>query len=811
MDSFRSSDMIQDLSLSDWFKRPIKIATTDWQVGSHFNLKFDPWTLFWEDPANLSRISNYKMLQCTMKVKFVLNGNAFYYGRILASYNPLAPSDGLKQTRDPVDADFVGMSQKPHVFLNPTLSQGGTLELPFFYYRNAIDIVEKGWTDMGEVTASSLQILKHANGADVPITVSVFAWAENVVFSLPTHYEPQTSLLFSSPNKTLRDEFRAEAADEYGQGPISKPATTVARVAGALSKVPFIGNFARATEIGAKSLSSVASLFGYSAPTMLDKSQYIPVAKNTFAVTNLPSDNSKLSLDCKQEVSIDPAILGLNSDDEMTITGIASRESYLSNFNWRTTSVEEELLHNYYVDPCQARLYINPDSEDETHMTAPCVAALPFRYWRGTMRFRFQIVSSAYHKGRLKFVYDPHGGAASSPYNTAYTHVHDIEESTDFTIDVGWGQPDMFVQHVPNELIGNSGYAFATVPLPHASHSNGVLSVYVVNQLTVPNSIVSDNDVQVNVFVSMLDDFQVAQPTSDVFRWRLTSEPIVLPANFVAEAGTESQEMVEGEGQVNDPETLTTFASPASDEPNINHLFFGETVGSFKQLMKRFTLHEVFYNAPPAGYSLITNERTAYPVMGGYYPDVGGTLQIDVGRSEPYTFLSTNIINFLSPCYGGWRGSFRWCVDATEAASSSENFAYNSYSSSRTDVSRLWRTAITLPDPGSNITPALLLENLAPPSFDGSTRWSNLVNPIHTFEVPFYSNLRFLNPRRLPNFSSTGNLEPGYRVDVINSAPTAPGERINVAYNYVSTGEDFQLYFWLGPPVFYKELSLPGN
>jgi len=815
MDPFRGSDMIQDVQLSDWFKRPLKIASYQWDVGELLHETFDPWTLFWEDSANLNRIKNYKLLQCTLKVKFVVNGNSFYYGRLMAVYNPAHLDDEYKVTRSWVRADFINNSQKPHIYVNPTESQGGTLECPFFFPKNALDIVNKDWSKMGNITLSALQMLKHANGANAPVTVSVFAWAENVSYSVPTHYEPVTNLLFTSPNQRLRKEFLAEAGDEYGQGPVSKPASAVARVAGTLSQVPFIGNLARATEIGAKAVSGISSIFGYSSPTDLHRPMMIPTTTKNFAASNIPSDCAKLTMDCKQEVSIDPAILGLPPVDEMTISSIACRESFLTSFNWRVSDVEEQLLWNFYVDPCQAELYINPANEDETHMTAACVAALPFKYWRGTTRFRFQIVSSNYHKGRIKIVYDPHGGAGSSPYNTAYTHVHDIEEVRDFTMDVGWGQPDMFREHIPNALIGNSGYASSNSPLDPKLHSNGVLSIYVVNTLTVPNSVIQDNDIQVNCFISMLDDFQVAEPSDDVFRWRLTPEspPFPPPQQFHAEAGEEQSETdMSSEGWVSDPPSLTTFAAPASDEPNINHLFFGETICSYRQLVRRQQLQEILYKDSETLFSIETFFRTAFPAMGGFWPGSDSTMLTDIGRVQPYVYTSTNYINFITPCYAGYRGGFRWCFDTTNMTTAGAVFNNASYSVTRTSKAANTNLVTALEPPGTTSTKSVLLSRLGADGMSGTTRWNTVVNPVHTAEIPYYSNQRFRPARTKPVYSEVPELDTnGFKLDLIDNFSQDVTAKADVAYIYCSAAEDFQCYFWVGPPIYYKELVIPSS
>ena len=72
--------------------------------------------------------------------------------------------------------------------------------------------------------------MKHANGGTDPITISVFAWAEDVHMSVLTQTDPSTLVPQSM---------------EY-EGIVSKPASIVAKVAGVLKEVPFISPFATA-------------------------------------------------------------------------------------------------------------------------------------------------------------------------------------------------------------------------------------------------------------------------------------------------------------------------------------------------------------------------------------------------------------------------------------------------------------------------------------------------------------------------------------------------------------------------------------
>jgi hypothetical protein len=202
-----------DVSLQEFFSRPIKIASYSWTVGNSIWHALDPWSLFFQNKRVENRLVNYMLLRAKLHVRILINGNSFYYGRALVSYRPLPGFDQLTTSRSDVFNDIVGESQRPHIYLNPTTNQGGDIICPFIWPSNALRIPSREWAQMGEMIVRSTGPLKHANGATDPITISVFAWAEDVSLSVPTSDQPGALSPQAGP-------------DEY-DGPISRPAAAI--------------------------------------------------------------------------------------------------------------------------------------------------------------------------------------------------------------------------------------------------------------------------------------------------------------------------------------------------------------------------------------------------------------------------------------------------------------------------------------------------------------------------------------------------------------------------------------------------------
>jgi hypothetical protein len=99
VDPTRTMQDSDDAMLENFFSRPIKIFSSQWDVGATYFEQFNPWSLYLNNPRVSNRIANFKLLRGKLKLKFVINGSGFQYGRLIASYLPLATADALSENR----------------------------------------------------------------------------------------------------------------------------------------------------------------------------------------------------------------------------------------------------------------------------------------------------------------------------------------------------------------------------------------------------------------------------------------------------------------------------------------------------------------------------------------------------------------------------------------------------------------------------------------------------------------------------------------------------------------------------------------
>lgn len=289
-----------DSSLGSFLSRPTRIAEYQWVVGQPLFQKFNPWQLFLNDPRVAEKIANFELYRSKLHVKMVISGTGFHYGRALVSYNPLSGFDEITVERNFLAADLIGASQKPHFFLNPTNNSGGQLDLPFFWPKNYLSLSTTDRNDMGEIIIDSFNNLQHANEGDDNVTITVYAWASDVVLTMPTSLTTLTAADYTPQSGSLN------SGDEYGKGIISAPASAIAHAAGKLTDVPTIGPYARATEMVAKGVGTLATHWGYSRPPIVtDIVQQKPSPTGNLSNTDAADAIMKLSLDSKQELTID--------------------------------------------------------------------------------------------------------------------------------------------------------------------------------------------------------------------------------------------------------------------------------------------------------------------------------------------------------------------------------------------------------------------------------------------------------------------------------------------------------------------------
>eukprot|EP00997_Jenningsia_sp_PLL12_P006548 NODE_30_length_3230_cov_362.232317_g27_i0.p1 GENE.NODE_30_length_3230_cov_362.232317_g27_i0~~NODE_30_length_3230_cov_362.232317_g27_i0.p1 ORF type:complete len:836 (-),score=-23.56 NODE_30_length_3230_cov_362.232317_g27_i0:332-2839(-) len=787
-DPTMDSTPAQDSSLGSFLGRPVVIQSESWAVGSPLFFRFNPWEDFITHDRIKEKLSHYELLRCRMNVKIVISGTGFHYGRAMASYNPLTSHDDLTQTRNFLEVDLIAASQRPHFFLNPTNNEGGQLVLPFFWFHNYLSLSKKEYSEMGQISVTSFGNLLHANSGTHPVTVTVYAWASDVNLTMPTASTTVSNLVPQSgfEPQAGKSKKSMNSGDEYGQGIVSAPASAIARAAGELESIPIIAPFARATNIIASGVSAVARIFGFSRPNIITEQQLIkPMALGNLANTDASDAAQKLTVDSKCELTVDSRTVGLDGVDHMDYKSIATRESFLTSFDFKSSDAVDSLLWNTRVSPMAGDSNIG--FATEYHLTSMAVLASVHKYWKGSIRYRFQIVKSNFHKGRIIVRYDPDAHGSTIDNATNYTRVVDLADTDDFEIVIGWAQNLAFLQ-VP---------AFTSAPLYHTSaarflasrnDTNGILELNVLNQLVAPGPAA---DIKINVYVSMCDDFEFAYPSMDGLR---------NASLFVPQSGFEPQSG-EDTGNSDKPTSATreldSVSAMGQTSDHTMEVFFGEKLVSIRSLCKRYIFNRGWFidMASANTFTISTILVKAFPLFRGWDPD-GVDLDQPTGLLA-LTLSNSHYLNWFSPCYAARRGATRSKWVHTNMGTSNngtlsvsqqaENSGYGittTSSSLGTDVHKLISNRWGLNDA------------------NGASATNVLTNGALEVEVPFYDYRRFVSARQIGGSTMPG---PTESANVWTYDHTTDGTSLVTLQRYCAAGEDFCLFFWTGPPVIYLD------
>jgi hypothetical protein len=638
---------MQSVSLADFLSRPVKIHSTTWQESDSPGLKtsFYPWYNFFNTATIKYKLNNWGFIKCNMHVRVVYNASPFYYGSAMLNWRPLQNLSESYIRDDTTAKLLIPYSQMPlRTMIEPQCPTDAEVVLPFFWPVNFLR-AEKAidFQNVGTMYFNIINALQSANGvAGAGVTVNFYAWATDVVLSGP------------SVGLALQDG----AIDEYSMdGPISKPASAIANIAARLGDIPVIGKFATATQIGFNAVGHIAKLFGFTnVPVIKDQKGVQPRALPPIASTDIGYPFEKLTVDSKNELTIDHRAVGLSADDELPIASIVQRESYLTSFDWTTSSAADALLFTSAVSP---GLY---DATNDTHqylyMTPMCWLSTMFNYWRGDVIFRFRVVCSKYHRGRLKISFDPDGYSALNVTTDQSSHLImtkmiDITEDTNVELRIPYQQYVAWCTSTAANTMTQATRKWGSSGFKHVrGATNGSLAVTVQTVLTAP---IASSSISVQVFVRGAENMDFASPTT-VGMYNLT--PAIIQDGSI--------DTIDDSVKNQDANEIVSISSGQISSP-IDHLYLtymGERIASLRVLLRRQC--KVFTYAPTvsttADYMFKALSYPRVPVPYGFDANALDTAYgvLNVALPLKVNWTQGNFLSYIMPAFRGNKGSVNW-------------------------------------------------------------------------------------------------------------------------------------------------------
>lgn len=807
--------------LGDFLSRPVSLQTITWTTYTPQKTEIDPWVLWQGDDRVIHKLSNFAYGSFNLNVRFLLNSTPFHYGRMMIVYVPYG--DNNKVAQQLIDTSWTsavstaGDEQRRSVFQYFSTYQHAWLvagdnnevemKLPFVWHNNFFPLAGSSSVDRfscGKLLLLTVNELAVVN-ADVASVVDIraYAWASEISIHTPTEFVPASGQVKQSVDTSYCDD----EADDTGK--VSHIAANVADAAGMLSMVPTIGPYATAAQIASQGVSSIARLFGFSRPTSQHTGDiYMPRSTGLFSHT-IGSDTAvPLSLDPSNQVTIDPRAVGIRPTDEMTFSSICTREQWLTKVRWTSSGgvMAAPVANTLFVSnvtPCQQYRHsiTGPPLNRITMMTPACHIGRAFDFWNGSVTFRIQAVASKFHSGRLMLQFDPFVKSAAvaatdvqvDQVNARKTMVLDLSDAreVEFTIPYVSYRPWLRSETDESVVTFQPRYYHDTAFTLDASFDEnkymGIFSIIVINDLVAPLATdgvpsTTKAPIDVNIYMRCNSDIRFAQPTDNF------SDVQLIPASGMVDS-------VEAANWDED----TVLQATQTDSRNL--VFFGETVTSWRSVLKRYTKTE----NRRSGVSTTANMQMIKRIF-PMYP---------AARDSTATGLlrRTSLIGYVSPCFLIKRGGMRWkmfpLIADVESASTGASYASGYVSVMRNTWVAAANTAVaTQVNNVLDSTAISAISTYIPDGVSGMDMVAKRDRVALEVQLPFYNDTRFLLATTLQNVSTAAN-EPM----VFNYAATLwhGFYGINTGYNaasdilalYCAAAEDFCLHYYLAPPPFY--------
>jgi hypothetical protein len=757
-----------------------------------------------------------------LELKFVINGSPFQFGMLMGSYQPMTSSGknvvsegsvSFRYSGGNIDGTFLGnqpqgvmaRSCRPHFYLYPQTNNGASMVLPMLTYMSWIyplsytpinvgpDAPYPNLDELGEFTLESLAALQVAGTpAGLPVVITVFARA--------------IDMELSGPSMSVQSEM----------GVVSTPAAIAQTVAGVLRDAPLIGPYMKPVEAGAKYTGDLAKFLGLHTLPVRDTPALRQHTIPGLSTPGVCAHMDKLTIDPDNQLTMDSRTVGLDGVDNMSISHIIKRETYLTSATWPCSYVANTSLFCSYVIPDLWSITTRSGRASHSYnlATAPPMGyvASCFQFWRGSINFTFRVVAPLMNRGRLRITYDP-TWYTGTPVGEGviHTEIIDLSKDSEVTLKVPYMSflPWLYTNTAQFWAGVTPPWSQTPAGLPGLTNGeaglNGLIQVTVLNHLVGPDTTVA---AQIHVFVEPGEDFEFAGPQSI---------PIAVRGGNVAETSLSDLYAVQSDMQLLDDnrEVSLELATKRAAARALHTICMGEKVESIRSLCRRFAPSIPYQWAPGSaiGQCVATVGFGRFPPYRGpsgllTYGVRNGCATLDVNGTG-YNFVPHTFLHWFSACYVGWRGTINWkAVQLTASAGVSPGLM----AISRSQVKALPATAVFGGKPMSGLASILL--NNKPSGMDGMSASDGVIQPCTDAAFPMYQNYRMMPCN--PIFNTPYAITDPYAADrygqdtdavqlcaEINVNGTTDSSFQYDIRTYVAAGDDFCLFHFLNPPTVY--------
>jgi len=494
--------------------------------------------------------TRFNYFRCkSISLYFSTAASRFHQGRVIIAYVPTQLRPAIANTPP---LNLFNLWALPHIVLDPSVGDNSQLDIDFLHFKGFLDLNEQD--SLGQLYVVVHNQLQAATGSQPSVSIKMFMTVNDPVFEIPREGGSSYNEITNTPVVALHSGIMAAVMDGV-EGVINaiEPENLIGDIIGTILDKPQVN--APPDQVSLKFRGTMNNGVG---AEQIDKFQLYPAKQQL-------CDMEHFNL--RSELLLSPHF--------------KHKLSYLSTTRWTATDIPGSILFQTRVGPLADAGPVEPNKPFALNeMDYFC---LGFQYWRGSLHYVFEVVSSNFHEGRLDITYHPNTSPAPVDYNAAMSQY----------------AASMFIRQAGNTLAVAcpyladkpwktiyAGQPTAVVPsdgkFRFQDFFSGTLALRVSASLRAPQTVVPNVDI--NVYVYGGSDFEVSWPG---FNNRSIS---VVPSEIRRKVQLHSGKKDTPFNVNSSPEgQKATFLAPEESltyDPKIPH--FGEKFDNIQELLKRY-------------------------------------------------------------------------------------------------------------------------------------------------------------------------------------------------------------------------------
>lgn len=546
-------------NLTKYFARPIALTNGDLPLGSTTRFYSKAYTNIFEIvnqfPSGASRMTGVYGFRASLVFSLQIACTPFHQGVVCMNWQYGETDNSATFIRSALTAKCTDL---PHVRLDLSVDTMVQLKIPFL-----------SSIEYGVVNVSNTGIISPSYGylaINSILPTNAVAGMSPPRYQLYVHLEDleffgaqplsSTNIVFQSGKKLspITEEFEKESH------PFSSGTMALSRAVGWISKgVPMLSSIGGPTAWFLAKTAGAIRAFGFSKPTVVDPMMRMQRNSNILEHNvDVPTSALVVGPFAGNTLRVSPKF-GATDVDEMSLAFILSNYGQICRFNMDVADAAGTLMWAALVSPSSMWFNISA-SKPYCNTIPPSVAPatansfLPtnlfyfgqmFRFWKGSLKFRFTFSKAKLHGGRVIVNYAPFltafddvtylapattaGGSvatygANGPNPFGYSAIFNLRDGNVFEFEVPYVSPQPFTPFISN---------------------TGVVSMHVVDALQAA-SVISTN-IGVLVEVKAGSDFEFANVRTALYPPHNLGTPIFQSGRVLGNTTADVSELTIGE------------------------------------------------------------------------------------------------------------------------------------------------------------------------------------------------------------------------------------------------------------------------